>query len=160
MSYRSLPPHLAATLPHLYDQPVALRFTASDQWSDALVRNVQLIRYCVAAVQRQWDFDIEAAVVLPAEMQLLATFQAGEYGIAQAAALIQGTFDGHVIGDWCGWSGPALTTNVDRVAIPLRRAFIEAAPVRMGLVDDPSDWAYSSAHRRQTQVDALGAAVA
>jgi len=146
--------------PHLYDEPVALRFTASDQWSDALVRNVQLIRYCVAVVQRQWDFDIEAAVVLPAEMQILATFRAGEFGIKQAASLIQDTFDGHVIGAWCGWSGPAISTQVDRAAIPLRRAFIEAAPVRMGLVDDPRDWAYSSAHRRQIQGNALGAAVA
>jgi len=160
MTYQSVPPYVAALSPHYKDEAVAVRFLASDQSSDALVRNVQLVRYCVALAQRQWDFDIEAAVVLPSEMQILANFQAGEFGVRQAAALIQGAFDGHVVGDWCGWLGPATTTQVDRAAVPLRRAFIEAAPTRMGLVDDPCDWVYSSAHRRQVQVGSLGPAVA
>ena len=160
MSYHSptIPTHMLS--PDLYDAPVALRCFAASADSDALVRNVHLLRDCVAVAQKRWDFDIEAAVVLPAEMHLLAVFRTGEFGIRQAAASIQSVFERHVEGPWSGWDGAARLTPVDPMATRLRRTFIEAEPVRRGLVSDPADWPYSSAHRAQVQVPALGAAVA
>ncbi len=160
MSYHSPTAPTCVLAPNLYDVPVALRCFAADVDSNALVHNVHLLRDCVAVAGRRWDFEIEAAVVLPAELHLLAVFRTGEFGIRQAAALIQSVFDRHVEGEWSGWDGAARLTPVDPSATRLRRAFIEAAPVRRGLVDDPADWPYSSAHRSQAQVTTLGAAVA
>lgn len=140
--------------------PVAMKFTLKDMSSDLLLREVRLLRDCVAVARTRWDFTLDAAVVLPAQMQLLAVFNTGEFGLRQAMAVIQSTFERHLDSTGDIWDGPAEATTLDLSAIPLRRAFIEAAPVRMGLVQDPRDWAYSSAQRDLPQVRALGAAMA
>ena len=147
-------------LPHLFDTPVSLRLQASDAQSDTLLRNVHLLRDSIALAQRQWDFDIWAAVVLPSELQMMAVFQAGEFGIRQAMAMVQRTFDRHVSGEWAGWDGPADLVSVDPAAARVRKAFIEAAPVRRGLVARPGDWPYSSAQSTAVQATQLGTAVA
>ncbi|SLN45103.1 hypothetical protein [Pseudooctadecabacter jejudonensis] len=141
-------------------QPVAMNFTLADLSSDLLLREVCLLRDCVAVARAQWRFEIDAAVVLPAQMQMLAVFQTGAFGVRQAMAVIRQTFADHVGRDGTMWDGPIKYREVPQEAVPVRRAFIEAAPVRMGLVSDPSDWAYSSAHRLVPQARALGVNVA
>ncbi|WP_296420389.1 hypothetical protein [Pseudooctadecabacter sp.] len=140
--------------------PVAMKFTLRDTTSDLLLREVRLLRDCVASARTRWDFDVEAAVVLPAQMQLLAVFNTGEFGMRQAMALIQTTFRTHLDLPRGLWEGAAHLTRLEWEAMPLRRAFIEAAPVRMGLVQDPGDWPYSSAQRSVPQGRALGVLVA
>jgi len=140
--------------------PVAMKFTLKDKTSDLLTREVRLLRDCVAVARAQWDFSLDAAVVLPAQMQMLAVFNTGEFGMRQAMALIRSTFSAHVDEGGMIWDTTGDLTPLDWEAIPLRRAFIEAAPVRLGLVEDPADWPYSSAQRRMPQGRALGVAVA
>ncbi|WP_375279870.1 hypothetical protein [Pseudooctadecabacter sp.] len=144
----------------LRPMPVAMKFTLKDPSSDLLLREVRLLRDCVAVARTRWDFSLDAAVVLPAQMQLLAVFNTGEFGMRQAMAVIQSTFESHLDDTGAIWDGAAEFTILNWEAIPLRRAFIEAAPVRMGFVQDPRDWAYSSAHRDLPQGRALGVAVA
>lgn len=140
--------------------PVTLKFTLKDRRSDLLVKEVQLLRDCVALAQKHWDFTLDAAVVLPAQMQLLGVFNTGEFGIRQAVASISSAFQAHCSADAPVWENAGEFKMLEWEALPLRRAFIEAAPVRLGLVDDPADWAFSSAQRTLPQARALGVAVA
>lgn len=129
--------------------------------SDLLVRHVRLVRDCVASVQKHIKFDIEAAVVLPSQLLLLCDVDDGESGAQGVARLIQNTFAMHatdrLVADTlvagtgtqkrrsCLWGTEVDLVQVTAPTIALRRAFIENAPVRAGLVHQPSDWPYSSA---------------
>lgn len=147
MTYCSPSAH-SAFRPTPDTNPVACCLSLRDASSDVLTREVLLLRDCIEAAKKQWGFDIRAAVVLPSEMQLLGVFDAGPFGIKQALAVIQATFERHLpVSEMPLWDGPAAMTLLSWNAVPLRTTFIEAAPVRAGLVDHPSEWRFSTAYR-------------
>jgi putative transposase len=56
---------------HDYPCHVAITLRVESGQSELLVRHISLLRDCVALSKRRWDFVIQAAAVLPAEMHLL-----------------------------------------------------------------------------------------
>jgi putative transposase len=146
---------------HDYPCHVAITLRLESGQSDLLVRHISLLRDCVALSQRRWDFVIQAAAVLPAEMHLLCAFGGGHHDARGAIRLITSTFDLHV-SDHCAsvWSDTCEVIEVSSRVAQLRRGFVEAAPVRAGLVSNVCDWPYSSAHMDTAQSDDMGVAVA
>ncbi|MDA9207398.1 hypothetical protein N9O61_00795 [Octadecabacter sp.] len=119
-----------------------------DPNSDLLTREVLLLRDCIEVAKKHWGFDIRAAVILPAQMQMLGAFETGPYGIEQTLMTIQETFQRHLsVQDEAVWDGPADVRMLDWSAVAIRARFIEAAPVRARLVDHPCDWRFSTAFR-------------
>ncbi len=140
---------------------VAITLRLSDPSDDVLVRHVRLLRNCVALSQKRWDFTIDAAVVLPNEIQLLCAFRDAEVGVHGAVSMITRTFDRHVPGlRRSVWDDIGELLEIPEELVALRREFIEAAPVRSGLAKSAQDWPYSSAHIGTVQGGDLGAAVA
>jgi putative transposase len=140
---------------------VAITLQLADARSDLLVRHIRLLRDCVAVSQKRWDFVIEAAAVLPAEMQLLCAFHDVDFGVRSAISVITTAFDCHVPGpDASVWSNKCEVVEIAAAVVPLRRTFVEAAPVRAGLVEKASDWPLSSTHMGTVQSRFLGVGVA
>jgi len=48
----------------------ACSLTLRDPLSNLLVKEVALLRDCIAISQTQWQFEIKAAVILPSELQI------------------------------------------------------------------------------------------
>jgi putative transposase len=146
---------------HDYPCHVAITLRLESGQSDLLVRHISLLRDCVALSQRRWNFVIQAAAVLPAEMHLLCAFGGGHHDARGAIRLITSTFDRHV-SDHCAsvWSDTCEVIEVSSRVAQLRRGFVEAATVRAGLVSNVCDWPYSSAHMDTAQSDDMGVAVA
>ena len=140
---------------------VAITLRLANAQRDLLVRHIRLLRDCVALSKRRWDFVIQAAAVLPAEMHLLCAFGGGHHDACGAIRLITSTFDRHV-SDHCAsvWSDTCEVIEVSSRVAQLRRSFVEAAPVRAGLASNVCDWPYSSAHMDTAQSDDMGVAVA
>lgn len=140
---------------------VSITMRLADQTDDLLVRHVRLLRDCVAVSQSRWSFGIEAAVVLPNQMFLLCSFPDAQFGIRSAMHLITKAFSRHlpegVDAIWCKSNE---MIEVAPAVVPLRRTFIEAAPVRAGLVKRPEDWPFSSAHVGVALASEMGVAVA
>lgn len=152
MTYHAPPPRPAF---------VAITLRLTDPSSDLLVRHVRLLRDCVALAQQRWDFGIEAAVVLPNELQVLGSFADDQFGVGGAIRLIQSAFVHHLpesVGNI--WEGEAEVLELSSPVVALRRTFMEAAPVRAGLVQSAQDWPFSSAHRHVVQGTETGVAVA
>ncbi|MBT8410845.1 MAG: hypothetical protein KJP02_03475 [Octadecabacter sp.] len=148
-----------APLPRPAYAAITLRLT--DPSSDLLVHHVRLLRDCVALAQQRWDFGIEAAVVLPNELQLLGSFPDDQFGVGGAIRLIQSAFVRHLPESVDNiWEGEAEVLELLQPVVALRRTFMELAPVRAGLVRSAQDWPYSSAHRNVVQGTARGVAVA
>lgn len=155
------------THPFLNHQPtpcpasVAITLRLADPSDDVLVRHVRLLRDCVALAQRRWNFTIDAAAVLPNELQLLCAFRDADAGVRGAIAIITSAFDRHLPGNRSSvWDDTAESVDVPEELVFLRRDFVEAAPVRAGLVKVAQDWPFSSAHVGTVQGGDLGAAVA
>ncbi|AGI69399.1 hypothetical protein OAN307_c39710 [Octadecabacter antarcticus 307] len=159
MTYHSALLSLAHKSP-LLPCHIAITLRLADAGDDLLVRHVRLLRDCVAVSQKRWGFVINAAAVLPAEMQLLCAFYDADHGVRSAIGLITKTFDRHVSGDSRSvWSDKSEVTALSPAAAPSRRSFVEAAPVRAGLVRNDCDWPYSSAHVDTVQSGDIGVAV-
>ena len=140
---------------------VAITLRLADASDDLLVRQVRLLRDCVALAQQRWGFTIDAAAVLPSEMQLLCLFPDADFGTEGAVKLICSAFERHLPSRDVGvWSNEAELVEISDAVASLRRVFIEAAPVRAGLVKTAGDWPYSSAHKATTQGSEMGVAVA
>lgn len=140
---------------------VAMTLRLSDPASDLLVRHVHLLRDCVALAQKRWGFTIEAAVVLPGELQLLAGFRDDTFAPGGVIRLIRSTFIRHLPLEMAqAWEGDAEIVEIAPSVIVLRRTFMEQAPVRAGLVRAAQDWPYSSAQRGNGQIAPLGVTVA
>lgn len=140
---------------------VAITLRLADASDDLLVRHVRLLRDCVALAQQRWGFEVEAAVVLPGEVQMLCLFDDVKFGVGGGIKLICTAFARHVPGDGTGiWSDDSDVLEIAPPVAALRRAFIENAPVRAGLAKTAADWPYSSAHRAALQGSQLGAVVA
>jgi putative transposase len=136
--------------------------SASD---DLLIRHVRFLRDCVGLSQQRWGFGIEAAVVLPSEVQLLCSFPDPEFGVRGALRLITTAFARQVPGVLQGdhdaiWSDNTEIIEITHSVVALRSRFIENAPVRAGLVKCPEDWPYSSANKKTSQASDMGVAVA
>ena len=130
--------------------------------SDLLTREVLLLRDCIEIAKKQWRFEIQAAVVLPSQMQILGVFESSRYGIGKAMESIQSTFEQHLPERYLPlWDGQAAISELEWSSVPLRIRFIEAAPVGAGLVERPSDWRFSTAYREsENDLRYLGADVA
>lgn len=145
---------------------VALTLRLADPAQDLLVRHVRLLRDCVALAQKRWGFGIEAAVVLPAEVQLLCLFDDVDLGVHGTARLIQSAFLHHVPSGAVPedqrmiWAEEVEAIRISPAVVALRRTFMENAPVRAGLAKTPMDWPYSSAQRSGGQGSDMGVAVA
>ncbi|SMX44307.1 hypothetical protein [Octadecabacter ascidiaceicola] len=140
---------------------VAVTLRLADPSDDSLVRHVRLLRDCVALSQQRWGFSIDAAVVLPDEMQLLCLFPDADFGTHGAIKLICSAFDHHLpTHGGSVWAAETEVLEIADAVAPLRREFIEAAPVRAGLVESAGDWPYSSAHQGAAQSGEMGVAVA
>lgn len=140
---------------------VAITLRLSDPSDDVLVRHVRLLRNCVALAQKRWEFTIDAAVVLPNEMQLLCAFRDAEFGVGSAVNMITHSFDRHVPGlTKSVWDDIAEVFEVPDGLVALRREFVENAPVRAGLAKSARDWPFSSAHVGTAQGGEMGVAVA
>jgi putative transposase len=140
---------------------VAITLRLTDPSSDLLVRHVRLLRDCVALAQKRWDFGIEAAVVLPNELQLLGSFADDQSGVGGAIRLIRSTFARHLPESGVDiWNDDVEVLEVSRPVVALRRTFMEMAPVRAGMVRSARDWPFSSAHKDVVQGTATGVAVA
>ena len=137
----------------------ACSLTLRDPLSNLLVKEVALLRDCIAISQTQWQFEIKAAAILPSELQMLAVFDASEFGVKQALAIIQSTFEMHASGcERSIWDGSATVQVMDWSAMSLRSTFIESAPVRARLVKYPSEWRFSTAFRADRAADTINVA--
>ncbi len=133
---------------------VVCKLSLRDPSSELLTQEILLLRDCIALSRKQWGFEILAAAILPSQLQMLAVFDTGEFGIKQAMAIVQKTFEEHSSHEGPPlWDGPADVSTLDPSAVPLRSAFIEAAPVRAGLVARPKDWRFSTAYRKEQGPD-------
>ena len=140
---------------------VAITLRLEDASSDVFVRHVRLLRNCVALAQQRWGFEIDAAVVLPSEVQLLCAFEDAEFGVGGAVKLIRTAFERHTPDSvQVCWAEDGEVLEISAPVAELRKAFIEEAPVRAGLVSSAADWPYSSAHAQSVQSTRMGVAVA
>ena len=128
--------------------------------SDLLVREVDLLRDCVASAKARWPFAIDAAVILPDHLHMIWTLPDGDADFSKRWRLIKSTFsrhqpppetlrDSHLRkGDKGIWQRRfwehLIRDDRDMVA---HRRLIHEAPVRAGLVPRPDAWPYSSIHR-------------
>jgi putative transposase len=155
------PQFCPAPRPTLHSAYVAITFQLADPNDDLLVRHVRLLRDCVALSQQRWGFSVDAAAVLPSEMHLLCLFPDADFGTAGAIQLICSAFERHLPNrEGSVWSDATEIVEISDAVAPLRRVFVEAAPVRAGLVKTASDWPYSSAHNGTAQAGEMGVAVA
>ncbi len=140
---------------------VAITLRLADGGDDLFVRHIRLLRDCVALAQQRWQFDILAAVVLPNEIQLLCAFPDAEFGVNGAIRVVQSGFARHVPGGSIDlWSEASEVIEIAPAVVELRQEFMEAAPVRLGLVKRAQDWPFSSAHKGELQGTDMGVAVA
>ena len=127
----------------------ALSLRLADGCSDLLIRQVALLRDCVALAQQRFGFEIVTACVLPSELQMLVRAH-GDQPLTSAVRLIRSAFARH--GTDAGtpdlWEPFEPPVRVPLSALKGRSAFILSAPVRAGLAARPEDWPYSSLHHR------------
>lgn len=163
MSYQSHIPRPFAH-PFAVSSHVSVTMPLADRSDDLLVRHVRLLRDCVALSQARWGFGIEAAVVLPSELQLLCSFPDPEFGVRGAIRLISSAFVRHLPGPARTsekiWSDEIEVVEITPAVVGMRTSFIEEAPVRAGLVQRVEDWPYSSANNTSPQASEMGVAVA
>lgn len=138
---------LDLSLPRFTHVAVTLRL--ADPASDLLIRQIALLRDCVALGQHRFPFEIDTACVLPAELQMLCHLPDGD-DMAPRLRLIRSAFARHATDRDSAhlWERSGEQAVVPVSGLDSRRAFILNAPVRAGLVLRPEDWAYSSLHRR------------
>lgn len=140
---------------------VSITLRLADQSSDGLVRHIRLFRDCVALAQRQCGFTVEAAAVLPSEAHLLCAFPDADFGVRNSISLIVTSFDRHMpTHEGSVWAAETEIIEISKAVVALRRTFIEAAPVRAGLVKSAADWPYSSLQADTLQGSQMGVAVA
>jgi putative transposase len=144
---------------------VTVTMYLADDTDDLLVRHIRLLRDCVALAQARWGFAIQAAVVLPNELQLLCSFPDPEFGVRGAIRLISTAFARHIPGVLQGnhdaiWADATEINEISNAVVNMRTTFIEDAPVRAGLVKCAQDWPYSSANNATAQASDMGVAVA
>ncbi len=152
-----------APLPRPLAQPayVSVALSLQDPSSEILLRHKRLLRDCVALAQQRWSFDIEAAVVLPDELQMLCRFDDAQFDVASVIKLVRAAFARHAVpSDTAIWHDHSKVEEVEPHLVARHCRRIENAPVRAGLARSPQDWPHSSIHRSAAQSSHLGADVA
>jgi putative transposase len=144
-------------------------FTVSlaDSTSNLLVERVDLLRHAVALCQKQRPFEIDAAVILPAQMHMIWTLPAADKDFSARWRSIKSTFSRHVLptsnrsqnlvkraekGIWQRRFKEHFIRDQDDYA--LHAHLIATAPLRAGLTRDGSDWPLCSAYKRRMRLGA------
>lgn len=138
-----------------------------DQTSTLLVDQVELLRHAVSLCQKQRPFTINAAVVLPAQVQMIWTLPDGDADFSARWRMIKSTFSRHVPmpetrspsmvkrgekGIWQRRFWEHLIKDQDDYA--LHDHLIATAPLRAGLVRDGTNWPLCSAYKRRMRFNA------
>lgn len=138
-----------------------------DQTSTLLVDQVDLLRHAVSLCQKQRPFRINAAVVLPAQVQMIWTLPEGDADFSARWRMIKSTFSRHAPmpevrspsmvkrgekGIWQRRFREHLIKDQDDYA--LHDHLIATAPLRAGLVRDGASWPLCSAYKRRTRFNA------
>jgi putative transposase len=131
-----------------------------DRASTLLVDQIDLLRAAVRLCQKRWPFIIEAAVVLPAAVQMIWTLPPGDCDAATRWRLIRSAFARHVEGPATAYPDKATRGNMgvwqrrfdghligDPADLQAHRTQIMMSPLRAGLVTHILDWPYASVHR-------------
>ncbi|MEL6959000.1 MAG: hypothetical protein AAGL89_08645 [Pseudomonadota bacterium] len=150
----ALPRPAYLPMPRPTHYAVSLRLAPEAE--DCLIPNVTLLRLCVALAMQRTRFDLIAAVVLPRELHMLCEVADRSLGMDRAIRMICSTFEEHANMDGPIWQAQEDPLEISPAVLALRARFIEAAPVRAGLVGRAEDWPHSSVHKRGE----LGIAVA
>ncbi|WP_207209194.1 transposase [Loktanella sp. IMCC34160] len=132
----------------------------ADRQSDLLLREVGLLRDCVATAKARWPFDIDAAVILPDHLHMIWTLPEGDADFPKRWRLIKSTFSRHQPppglprdsqlrkGEKGIWQRRFWEHLIrDASDLEAHRRLIHEARVRAGLVPRPDAWPYSSVHR-------------
>lgn len=144
-------------------------FNASlaDASSTLLVDHVDLLRHAVSLCQKQHPFTINAAVVLPAQIQMICTLPDPDVECAVRWRMIKSTFARHVPtpealsastikhSEKDIWQRKVLEHLIkDHDDYAMHDHLIATAPLRAGLIRDGSDWPLCSAHKRRIRFEA------
>lgn len=133
----------------------------ADPASRLLVDRVGDLRAAFALTRARWPFDIDCAVVLPAELHMIWTLPEGDADYSARWRLIKSAFSGQIPaaevpprpslarkGERGIWQRRFWEHQIrDEGDLALHRHFILTAPVRAGLVRRPGDWPHSSLAR-------------
>ena len=145
----------------------------ADRSSRLLVEEVATLRAAVALARARWPFEIDTAVVLPAEAHMIWTLPPGDSDFPARWRLIKSAFSRQMppVADL----RPSLAKKGERGIwqrrywehlirdegdLALHRHFCVTAPVRAGLVRRASDWPHSSLHRDRARGAAFETRVA
>ena len=134
----------------------------ADPASTLLVDQVQLLRHAVSLCQKQRPFTINAAVVLPAQVQMIWTLPPDDADYAARWRMIKSTFSRHLPvasvrgasmirrGEKSIWQRRFQEHLIrDQDDYALHDHLIATAPLRAGLTRDGSDWPLCSAYKRR-----------
>lgn len=134
-----------------------------DRQAKTLVQHVDVLRQAVRIARKRHPFEIRAAVILPSTLHMMWALPSGDTSYGLRWRMIKSTFSRHVPAP----ERPALTDAMkrrrekgiwqrgywaheirDQFDYELHEHLIIHAPVTVGLVKQPSDWALSSLHVR------------
>lgn len=133
----------------------------ADPRSRLLVERVALLRAATALARSRWPFEIDSAVVLPAELHMIWTLPPGDSDFSTRWRLIKSAFSRQVDpapvrpslarrGERGIWQRRFWEHLIrDEADLALHRHFCVTTPVRAGLVRRAGDWPHSSVHRDQ-----------
>jgi len=132
----------------------------ADRSSRLLVEEIATLRAAVALALARWPFEIDTAVVLPAEAHMIWTLPPGDSDVPARWRLIKSAFSRQMplvpdlrpplgkTGERGIWQRHYFEHLIrDDGDLALHRHFCIMAPVRSGLVKRASDWPHSSLHR-------------
>jgi putative transposase len=131
----------------------------AERGDDLLVREVARLREAVRLTRAERPFGIDAWVVLPDHLHALWTLPAGDAAYATRWRLIKSRFSrglpmGHLRpshrnrGERGIWQRRFWEHHIrDAEDFRAHMEFCRTSPVRLGLVDNPGDWPYSSFSR-------------
>ncbi|NEX47844.1 REP-associated tyrosine transposase [Pseudotabrizicola algicola] len=149
--------------PDLTDMPIYFTVALADRGSDALLRNIGLLRQAVRQTRAERPFDILAWVVLPDHMHCIWSLPEGDRDYPTRWRLIKSRVSRalpcgprrasdmarHERGFWQRRYWEHHLRDAPDLSAHLRQCWLD--PVRHGLVSRPEDWPWSSqarAHRR------------
>lgn len=110
-----------------------------------LTDDVGLLRDCVNAAREETGFEILAAAVLPTQVSMLWSWPDDRQPVSPAIKMIRSAFARHGSGIW---SAGLEVEPVPKANVQATIDLVERAPVLAGLADNPADWTWSSAYRR------------
>lgn len=138
-----------------------------DSQSNLLVDEVLFLRHAFSLCQKQRPFVIDAAVVMPAQLQMIWTLPPGDMDYTARWRQIKSTFSRHVPildkrsdshqkrGEIEIWQRRFWEHQIkDQEDFALHDHLIATAPLRAGLLRNGGEWPFSSAVKRSMRVNA------